>query len=215
MKEAMNCETQIEKAKIDLALRSDFNVEDAYRIFELDGRGIITEADLKYGLNQLDIYASANDIKLLMKRADLKRTGSINYGDFFDLVTPYEKEYRTMVENRLPSSFRPQFNKADVFLLSTKIYLQNLLRLIINVENKLEGMKIGLKGARDYLGCIYKDMDRCGMGVFSDLDLADYFKRKGVYVSDKESGLGFIRLDRNRNGKVEYWELSDEISYGC
>lgn len=124
----MSIETQIEKAKIDLSLRSDFNVEDAYRIFELDGRGIVTEADLKYGLSLLDIYASSTDIKLLMRRADTKHTGSINYADFFDLVTPFEKDYRIMVENRLPSTFTPSYNKSDVFLLSTKIYIQNLFR---------------------------------------------------------------------------------------
>lgn len=214
LKEVMNVENQIEKAKIDLALRSDFNVEDAYRIFELDGRGIVTEADLKYGLNQLDIYASANDIKLIMRRGDVRRTGALNYGDFFDLVTPFEKDYRTMVENRLPSSFSPQYNKADVFLLSTKIYLQNLFRLIISSENKLQGIRLGLcmNDARREVKNIYCEIDRTGLGVISDLDLSAFFKRKGVYCSDRESGLAYIRLDRNRNGKVELWEISEEIS---
>lgn len=49
LKVTMEAEGRIERQKIDLALRSDFNVEDAFRIFELDGRGYITEDDLKYG----------------------------------------------------------------------------------------------------------------------------------------------------------------------
>ena len=212
LKEVMNVENQIEKAKIDLALRSDFNVEDAYRIFELDGRGIVTEADLKYGLSQLDIFATSNDIKLLMKRADVRRSGSITYEDFFDLVTPFEKDYRTMVENRLPSTFSPQYNKADVFLLSTKIYLQNLLRLIISSESKLEAMRLGLDNVRNNIRCIYGEIDRTGLGVISDLDLSAYLKKNGVFCSDRESGLAFIRFDRNRNGKVELWEIIDEVS---
>ena len=93
---------------------------------------------------QQELRISANDIKLIMRRGDVRRTGALNYGDFFDLVTPFEKDYRTMVENRLPSSFSPQYNKADVFLLSTKIYLQNLFRLIISSENKLQGIRLGL-----------------------------------------------------------------------
>ena len=119
-----------------------------------------------------------------------------------------------MVENRLPSSFSPQYNKADVFLLSTKIYLQNLFRLIISSENKLQGIRLGLcmNDARREVKNIYCEIDRTGLGVISDLDLSAFFKRKGVYCSDRESGLAFIRFDRNRNGKVELWEITDEVS---
>ena len=212
IQEIMSAESQIEKAKIDLALRTDFNVEDAFRIFELDGRGIVTEADLKYGLSQLDIYATTNDIKLLMRRADIRRTGSLSYGDFFDLVTPFEKDYRSMVENRMPSSFTPQYNKADVFLLSTKIYLQNLLRLTISIENKLEQIRIGMQIAREQLPNIFNEMDRVGLGSVSDIDMNAYLQKKGVICSDRENGLAFIRLDRNRNGKVEFWEMEEELA---
>ena len=59
----MDAESRIEKAKIDLALRPDFNVEDAFRIFELDGRGFITEDDLKNGINVLEIYPTCSDVR--------------------------------------------------------------------------------------------------------------------------------------------------------
>ena len=49
LKQLMTTESQIECLKIKLALRPDFNCEDAYRIFELDGRGFLTCEDLKYG----------------------------------------------------------------------------------------------------------------------------------------------------------------------
>ena len=109
MREIINIENQIENCKIELALRSDFNVEDAFRIVELNGRGIINEADLKYGLNLLDIYASDKDIKLIMRRGDIRKNNFISYSDFFDLVVPFEKDYRNMIENRLPSNFIPKY----------------------------------------------------------------------------------------------------------
>ena len=78
----------------------------------------------------------------------------------------------------------------------------------------MQGIRLGLcmNDARREVKNIYCEIDRTGLGVISDLDLSAFFKRKGVYCSDRESGLAFIRLDRNRNGKVELWEISDEIS---
>lgn len=38
LKQAMLLESKIEKLKIDLSLRSDFNWEQVFRIFELEGR---------------------------------------------------------------------------------------------------------------------------------------------------------------------------------
>lgn len=68
----METETEIEKMKMELALRCDFNVEDAFRIFELNGRGYLTEDDLKYGLSLIDILSTSRDIKILLKRFVLK-----------------------------------------------------------------------------------------------------------------------------------------------
>lgn len=36
----------------------DFNCEDVFRIFELDGRGFLDKDDLKYDLNLLNVYPS-------------------------------------------------------------------------------------------------------------------------------------------------------------
>ena len=212
IREIMNIENQIENYKIELSLRSDFNIEDAFKIFELNGRGIINEADLKYGLNLLDIYASDKDIKLIMRRADIRKNNLISYADFFDLIVPFEKNYRNMIENRLPSNFIPKYNKADVFMLSTKIYFQNLIRLIINLENKLEKLRYCLGDAKSQLNCIFKNMDRCKRGFITDEDLNIFLKCNGVCSTDREIGLAFIRFDKNRNGKVELWEIADELN---
>ena len=88
----MQTESQIEDAKIKLALGEDFNCEDAFRMFELDGRGFLTTDDFKYGLNLIGIYPTNQDLRLLMKRYDLQNQGSINYADFFDILVPFEKE---------------------------------------------------------------------------------------------------------------------------
>jgi Ca2+-binding EF-hand superfamily protein len=211
VQEIMDIEDQIEKAKIDLALRSDFNAVDCFKIFELNGRGIITPQDLKYGLDCLEIFTSQNDIKLIMRRADLKKCGGIIFLDFFDLVVPYQKDYRKMVENRNPSKYSPQYNKSDVFLMSTKMFLQKLFKLIIECENKLERLRTSLLHTRSYLNAIFGNIDKMCVGFITDYDLMMFLKERGINASDEEVGLAFIRFDKNRNGKVEYYEVVDEF----
>ncbi len=75
VKELLDLENQIEKAKCDLIIKSDFNAEDAFGIFEIDRRGYITDLDFKYGLNSLDIYPNHKEIALLIKRYDSRGEG--------------------------------------------------------------------------------------------------------------------------------------------
>lgn len=77
LRDILDIENELEKAKIDLTYKSDFNVEDAFRNFEIDGRGFINELDIKYGLNPMDIFPTREEIALLIKRYDLSGEGII------------------------------------------------------------------------------------------------------------------------------------------
>lgn len=75
LRELLDLENQLEKAKCDNIIKSDFNAEDAYSIFEVDRRGYITDLDIKYGLNSLDIFPTQEEIALLIKRYDNRGEG--------------------------------------------------------------------------------------------------------------------------------------------
>ena len=38
-----------------------------------------------------------------------------------------------------------------------------------------------------------------------------YLQKEGLLTNDKDADLLFIRLDKNRNGKIDYREVEDEI----
>lgn len=75
VKELLDLENQIEKAKCDMIIKSDFNAEDAFGIFEIDRRGYVTDLDIKYGLNSLDIFPTHEEIALVIKRHDSRGEG--------------------------------------------------------------------------------------------------------------------------------------------
>lgn len=74
-RDLLDLENQIEKAKCELIIKSDFNIEDAFSIFEIDRRGYLTDLDVKYGLNSLDIFPTQEEINLLIKRYDIRGEG--------------------------------------------------------------------------------------------------------------------------------------------
>ena len=75
LKELLDIENEIEKAKCDVISKSDFNAEDAFGIFELDRRGYLSNLDVKYGLNAMEIFPNQEDVNLLLKRHDYSGEG--------------------------------------------------------------------------------------------------------------------------------------------
>ena len=210
LRKLMIAESQIEEAKVSLALRPDFNCEDAFRIFELNGRGFVDECDLKCGLNLIGIFPTDHEIRLLMKRFDLQKQGVLNFADFFDMLVPFEKEYRTMVENRCPNSCCP-CRCPDVFCFSTLCSLKNVFNLIINLENDINNNRKLFGTLRLKLRDIFALLDYPHRGYFSNNDLIVYLQKNGIFSTNKDADLLFIRLDKTRNGNVYFSEIEDEL----
>ena len=210
LKKLMSAESQIETAKINLALNPDFNCEDAFRIFEINGRGFINECDLKCGLNLIGIFPTDYEVRLLMKRFDLQKNGYLNYADFFDMLVPYEKDYRNMVENRCPNSCCP-CRCPDVFCCGTICSLKNVFNLIIDLEKDINNNRKLFGTLRLKLRDIFRLLDYPNRGFFSNNDLIVHLQKNGLFCTNKNADLLFIRLDKSRNGNVFYKDIEDEV----
>ena len=207
--ELMSIEEKIENAKIDLALRHDFNIENIFRFFDFDNKGYITINDFERGFNKLSLYPNPLEIKVVFNKYDSNMKNQINFGDLFDMFTPFERDYRIMVENRKPIE--------NEFMLSTKIYLVNLIKEIISNENKLNYLKRQFINFKKRLREIFADIDRDNKGYFDIEDWTLFLKRKSKLngiINDNQKGryLVFIRLDKKRRGRVDYCDLMDEFN---
>ena len=208
----LESEREIEKAKSELALRSDFNIEDAFRIFESNDLGYITENDLIYGFNALSLNIPAQNIKLFMSKYDLINEGVLSFNNFFDMIVPFTKQYRDMIEARCEMTYTPKYNKIDVFLSSTLLYFQQLLRLINYTEESIEKQRNLLSSmSKIYMSNIFKKIDLDNKGYLTPFDLGKYLKKNNVIIIESEADLLFIRLDRNRDGKVVITDFYHEM----
>ena len=208
----MEIESKIEDMKIDLAQFPDFNFEDIFRIFEVDGKGYIEPEDLKQGLRLLGLNPSTFDIKLLMKRFDLNHQNLLSYTDFFDMVVSFEKKTRNNVQIRPPNYCCP-CKSPDIFECDTLIAIKNLFQFIIECEREINSRRAGFDSLRSKYSEVVKFLDYSKRGVINRSDLKLYLTQFNKFTTSKECDLLFIRLDRMRRGEVGINEIENELMF--
>ena len=205
-------ESQIEDLKIELARRDDFNFEDLFRIFEVDGKGYIEPEDLKQGLKLLGLDPSDFDIKLLLKRFDLNQQNLLTYSDFFDICVSFEKKLRNSVQIRPPNSCCP-CKSPDVFECDTLIAIKNLFKFIIETEREINEMRVDFDSLRSKFADVVQFLDVSRRGVINRSDLKLYLTQFNKFTNSKECDLLFIRLDKTRSGEVGIDEIENELMF--
>jgi Ca2+-binding EF-hand superfamily protein len=210
LKKLMDVESNIENAKADLTNNPDFNVEDAFKLFDKNDKAHITEEDLKNGLNSLGLNPTDQDVKLLMKRFDLQKSGKINYADFFDMIVPFKPELRNKIENKEPDQSSPSKSQEapNEQVLNG---LKNLFDLLIKSEKDINDMRKSFGTLRLNLRDIFGLLDKGGKGYFTVEEMVDYLKKNGLFSNNQEADLLFIRLDKSRKGNIGFPEIEDEI----
>ena len=203
-------EKVIELYKVQLALKNDFNCEDIFRLFEYDGRGFISFEDLKYGLDLLDSRVNEYIISLLMNRFDLRKKGHINYADFFDMIVPFQRSYRNLVEARIPLSNDPK-NILNILDKNTISCLKTLFDYIIEYELRINDLRKKMNHLKKNIPEFFKLIDINNLGYFEYSDLINYLENSKFNFKQLNSDLLFIRLDKKRNGRVFYEDFEDEF----
>lgn len=78
IREMIILENNIESNKNEVSLKSDFNMEDVFRIFEKYNKGYISEYDFKDGLNSyFGLFPLSDEISTLYKRYDTEKNSSL------------------------------------------------------------------------------------------------------------------------------------------
>ena len=77
LKEIIFAEREVESSKIELALKSDFNIVDAFRMMDIRGANYLTQGDINEGLQHNLRFSdfTPDDIYLLFRRFDKTNSG--------------------------------------------------------------------------------------------------------------------------------------------
>ena len=101
-KEQFELERRLERIKIDLSLRTDFNLIDAFRIFDQDGKGWISQEELVEGLRAYEVFISEDDIELYMQRYDKDEDHKLRYSEFCDSMLPTDSFHASLLAKKAP-----------------------------------------------------------------------------------------------------------------
>jgi len=70
LRDLIRNENDIEAQKTQLAMKSDFNLGDAFKMFDTNHNGAITVHELRSGLNSVGLFPTHEETDLFMTRYD-------------------------------------------------------------------------------------------------------------------------------------------------
>ena len=212
LKLIMEKEIEIENEKINFIKSTYLNFEDIFHFFDNDKKGYISMRDLEKSFEILEIYKNDEQINIFMNRYDLLKHKRLYQLDFFDAIVPFKKEYRKSMENKsIPK--KEQFEE-DNNILNNKINffcLKQLLIFIINKEQEINEIKKKFYFLKEKVNLIFKLIDKDHKGYFSFSDLNNYLINNKIIFDSYAVALLFIRFDKKREGKIEIYELIEEL----
>ena len=209
LKIIIDTEMQVEQKKIDNFWKiPEFSIDDVFLFFESEDteNDILTPQDIKEGLvNKMGCKYSDEDITFLLAKFDLSNDGGISFANLFDMLVPFDKRKRDDIENR---------NSTGSINQDIVNGLKDYLDFIFESEKKIDEVRCSALENKKFDPVKYfqEQIDTSGTGVISIQDLEQFLMNKGVIKNQREADLLFIRLDRNRDGKVNVEEFSNEFT---
>ncbi|MCQ2818428.1 MAG: EF-hand domain-containing protein [archaeon] len=211
----LQTEIQLEEIKINLSLRNDFHPEVGFRFFEysIKKNNLLDEVDLFSGLNSLGIFPTGDEVRMLIKRYSLMGDNKLNYADFFDMVIPFNKKFREMIEKKDPSIYFEQPTKSEMFLGTTKKMLADIFEKIILSENKIEIIRKRLSIFNDdSIREVFEGTTIDKKDLMNHFEFRQFLREniKGSRLEDKDCDLCFLRFDTNRDAFITFENILKE-----
>ena len=131
LKEFIAIEKELEGVKQILSLKTDFNLEDAWKLFDVENKGAINLREIEEGFNICNVYPRREEIQLLLQEFDENKDGMLDFKEFCNIVLPKDKNYASLVLNRKSYHDGQAFPRGDCFIPETQRLFLNLLHQLI------------------------------------------------------------------------------------
>ena len=214
LKEYIDLEGKLERAKTNLALRYDFNLFDAFRIFDSYSSGYFVLSDFRLALQDLGIFATYEELSLFFTRYDTDKDGRIRFSEFAEAFLPRDSLSASRLNGRGSNHVRPPFypSRDSCFGAPTSFEFKDLLRTHFRVELAAEDLRQRLRRVPLFSGYeAYKTCDIYNDGVVTKNEIKRLFDLRGIYVNNEDVNGLMEKFDKDRDGRISYSEFMDEI----
>jgi len=121
LRDLIHTENEIEREKTSLALKSDFNLTDAFKIFDTNYSGDICVTELREGLAAIGVFPTSEELDLFITRYDTSGDRRLSMREFSDAFLTLDAYYARMVECRGSNHRYPLYRRDDCFLADTQL----------------------------------------------------------------------------------------------
>jgi uncharacterized protein YneF (UPF0154 family) len=134
----------------------------------------------------------------------------IRFSEFCDSFTPIDAYYGQLVNRRTSNDVRGRlYNRDDCFVNETKIEFRNVWRTHFKIESYSEQLRQRLYKRPGFN--VYEAFISCDLndnGSISKEELRRLIESRGFYVSEKEVSQLIEKIDKDRDGRISYAEVS-------
>lgn len=211
-REQINLARDLDAAVNELALRADFNLEDAFRMFDLEDKGYVSTAEFEETLEALGLRPYRDETSLLVKHYSRIGDSRLQFSDFSALLMPKNNDYARMVRGRLPYAVTVR-ERRRVFSYETSDRLVRVLKLSLDSERVAESLRQRLSRVPTFnLYEAFQAVDSGKDGYITLNEFRDILENHGVYATTKDLESLMDRYDKDRDGRVSYSEFVQEVT---
>lgn len=212
LRDLIGQERELESNKVTLTMKPDFNMHDAFVIFDQRRCGAISQSDLREGLAAIGVFPTSDEVDLFFKRYDSNRDHRLNFSEFSTAFLSQDSYYSHML-NRRPSNHRNHLHRRDdCFFPETQVEFRNMWRVHFKVETSAEAV-------RQRLACnphfnayqAFNSLDLNADGRVQQHELKRLIESRGFYVTNKEANQVFKKFDEDNDGTVRLHDFRSEI----
>lgn len=141
LRDLIRSENDIEGEKISLALKSDFNLTDAFKIFDVNYCGHICATELREGLAAIGVFPTSEELDLFITRYDTSGDRRLTMREFSDAFLALDAYYARMVECRGSNHRYPLYRRDDCYQPDTQLEFRAVWRTHFRSEVAAESTR--------------------------------------------------------------------------
>lgn len=209
--EQINLARELEEAKTELALRTDFTLEDTFGMFDLEDLGYVTTLEIEETLRSFGLSFLVDEVRLFIKHYSTHSSTRLDFDEFSQSLLPQSSEYSRIVRSRLPFNAVPA-DRRRVFDIETQVRLNRVFRIHLDSERVAESLRQRLNRNPSFnLYDAFKAVDKSNDGVITLDEFRSMLQDHGLYATTKDLESLMDRYDKDRDGRVSYSEFVQEV----
>ena len=198
----------LENIKYSLSLREDINTKFIFELFDTKKRNQISLSDISKTLKYFGLNIKSEDAQYIFLKYNKRLKDKFNYNEFCEMILPNVEEKRKKMEERiLNNNYRQELTE------KTKSILCLLFQKIIEGERSNEFYRNNLSMVPNSSGYDLFNLMKKNYSVgINKEDIDTFLSSRGKVFYNNESDLIMKKLDKNKNGIIDYAEFISEIT---